>query len=85
MTLTMKSENITRKLDSLGRITLPKSLRARLNIADGAELEVFTCDYEGRTYICLTDTETKTTEGEIMVAKLLDMYSHEEILKMLNS
>lgn len=85
MTLTMKSENITRKLDSLGRVTLPKSLRARLNIADGAELEVFTCDYEGKTYICLTDTETKTAEGEIMVAKLLDMYSHEEILKMLNS
>ena len=50
MTMTMKSENITRKLDSLGRVTLPKSLRARLNIADGAELEVFTCDYEGKTY-----------------------------------
>ena len=80
----MKSENITRKLDSLGRLTLPKSLRARLGIADGAELEVFTHDFEGKTYICLLDVNSTTDEAGTMIAQLLEHYSKDEIIEKLN-
>lgn len=40
----MTSENITRRVDSLGRIVLPKSLRLRAGIADNDELEVYTME-----------------------------------------
>jgi len=33
-------ENATRKLDALGRITLPKGLRDRMFLSDNAELEL---------------------------------------------
>lgn len=41
-------ENTTRKLDSLGRITLPKGLRDRMFLSDNAELELFTANIDGR-------------------------------------
>ena len=37
----MKSTGIVRKLDELGRITLPIELRRNLNIADRDPLEIF--------------------------------------------
>ncbi len=37
----MKSTDIVRKLDDLGRIVLPIELRRTLNIADKAPLEIF--------------------------------------------
>lgn len=47
-------ENVTRKLDSLGRITLPKGLRDRMFLSDNAELELFTANIDGRQCICLS-------------------------------
>ncbi len=38
----MKSTGITRKIDELGRIVIPKEIRKHLNIKDGEELEIFT-------------------------------------------
>ncbi len=38
----MKSIGIVRKVDSLGRIVLPRELRATFNINDGDSLEIFT-------------------------------------------
>jgi len=40
----MRAENITRRVDSLGRIVLPKNLRLRAGIAESDELEVFTTE-----------------------------------------
>lgn len=54
----IKPENTSKKLDSLGRITIPKHLRQRLYIKDNDTLELFTLDYEDRTYICISPVDT---------------------------
>lgn len=38
----LKSTGLTRKMDDMGRVVIPKSLRAQLNIQEGEELEVLT-------------------------------------------
>lgn len=50
----MKPENTTRKIDALGRITLPKGLRDRMFLNTDDELELFTTTHDGKEYICLT-------------------------------
>lgn len=40
----MKSTGITRKIDELGRIVVPKEIRRNLGIRDGESLEIFTDD-----------------------------------------
>lgn len=47
-------ENVIKKVDSLGRITLPKNLRQRMYLGnENAELEIFTATIDGRDCICL--------------------------------
>ena len=41
----MKATGYVRKLDSLGRIVLPKSLRRLLNIKEGDNIEMFVDDH----------------------------------------
>ena len=55
-------ENTTRKLDALGRITLPKGLRDRMFLSDNAELELFTANIDGRQCICLSKPITEEEE-----------------------
>jgi bifunctional DNA-binding transcriptional regulator/antitoxin component of YhaV-PrlF toxin-antitoxin module len=50
----LKPENTTRKIDGLGRITLPKGLRDRMCLSTEDEVELFTMEKDGRDYICLT-------------------------------
>ena len=38
----MKSTGVTRKIDDLGRIVIPKEMRKNLGIRDGESLEIFT-------------------------------------------
>lgn len=52
--MTIKPENVSKKIDSLGRITLPKGLRDRMGIDDGQELEISTMVNDGIEYICLS-------------------------------
>lgn len=48
------NENVSRKIDSLGRISLPKGLRDRLELGEGAELKIFTLiTNKGEQLICL--------------------------------
>lgn len=48
-------ENVTKKIDNLGRITLPKGLRDRMYLSnDNSELEIFTAVIDGRPCICLS-------------------------------
>lgn len=62
-------ENESRKIDTLGRITLPKGLRNRFNLDVGAELELFTANIDGRMCICMAspqnedDIETRAVEA----------------------
>jgi bifunctional DNA-binding transcriptional regulator/antitoxin component of YhaV-PrlF toxin-antitoxin module len=50
----LRPENARRRLDSLGRITLPKGLRDRMFMRDNEELEFFTFDLDGKMYIALS-------------------------------
>ena len=55
----LRPENVIKTVDSLGRITLPKGLRDRMYInSDNNELEIFTMDLDGKTYICLCSPDT---------------------------
>lgn len=55
-------ENVIRKLDPLGRITLPKGLRDRMYLSnDNAELEIFTAVIDGRQCICLSSPVDEVT------------------------
>ena len=38
----MKSTGITRKIDELGRVVIPKEIRRNLGIRDGESLEIYT-------------------------------------------
>lgn len=49
----MKSTGIVRKVDSLGRIVLPKELRTSYEIFEGTPLEIYT---EGNKIILTTYT-----------------------------
>ncbi len=40
----MKQTGVTRKIDELGRIVIPKEIRKNLGIRDGESLEIFTSD-----------------------------------------
>lgn len=55
-------ENTTRKIDSLGRITLPKGLRDRMFLSENAELELFTANIDGRQCICLASPVNEEAE-----------------------
>lgn len=40
----MKATGVTRKIDELGRIVIPKEIRRNLGIRDGESLEIYTAD-----------------------------------------
>lgn len=46
-------ENTSRKIDALGRITIPKGLRDRMSLVENSELELFTANIDNRQCICL--------------------------------
>lgn len=55
----MKATGITRKIDDLGRIVLPKELRKTLGIEPGTPIEIYTEEetivlkkYENRCILC---------------------------------
>ncbi len=51
-------ENITRKLDSLGRVSIPKAMRQRLEIDDLSEVEFYTLeDDNGMQYVCISNNK----------------------------
>ena len=51
----IEKENVSRTLDNLGRITIPKSLRARLGYATDTKYEFFVIEVEGKKYIALSE------------------------------
>lgn len=50
----IRPENTSRKIDGLGRITIPKSIRDRMMIGENDDLAFYTMYLDGVEYICLT-------------------------------
>lgn len=52
----LQSENTSRKVDNLGRVSIPKSLRDRLMISTEDTVHFYLLeDDDGRQYACLTN------------------------------
>lgn len=70
----LTKENITRKLDSLGRISVPKAIRQRLNVEDLSEVEFYTLeDDNGEMYICMTNHYSANNKYEEAIAVLQEL------------
>ena len=54
-----QKENTSRKVDSLGRISIPKAIRDRLNIKVNDELDFYTFEDNGVSFVCMTNQEKK--------------------------
>lgn len=55
-------ENTTRKIDSMGRVSIPKSIRDRLGLREGEEIEVFTIRDGANTYVAFGKQEKPKSE-----------------------
>lgn len=65
-------ENTTRKVDSLGRVSIPKSMRDRLEINTNDEVEFYLLQTDdGEQYVCLTNHKANNNKYE-MAAKVLN-------------
>lgn len=67
--MTFVNENTTRKVDSLGRLSIPKGMRDRFNINPNDEIEFSVCYNGDQTYICL-QKKNDTNKAEIVAAEL---------------
>ena len=67
-------ENTTRKVDSLGRVSIPKSMRARLEINTNDEMEFYllTAD-DGEQYVCLTNHKNNVNKYEMAASVLTEL------------
>lgn len=72
----MKSTGIVRRIDELGRITLPAELRKIFNINDKDSIEMFTKDdtiilrkYEASCIFCGSPSELKKFKEKSVCAK----------------
>ena len=51
MKMQLIKENTTRKIDSLGRVSIPKSMRDRMYLKEGDEVEFFMLMDEDTNYV----------------------------------
>ena len=66
------NENVSRKIDSLGRISIPKGLRDRLSMATDTELNFYTLVTDkGEQMLCLAPT-TFRRDRFYVAAEVLD-------------
>ena len=75
----MKSTGIVRKLDELGRITLPIELRRTLDIAEKDALEIYVSDdsiilkkYEPSCIFCGNSKDVVSFKGKNICPKCLE-------------
>jgi AbrB family looped-hinge helix DNA binding protein len=50
----IRFENTSRRIDALGRITIPKAIRDRMFITENDDLAFYTLTLDGVEYVCLT-------------------------------
>lgn len=67
-------ENTTRKVDSLGRVSIPKSMRDRLDINTNDEVEFYLLNNDdGEQFVCLTNHKMDTNRYEIAAKVLAEL------------
>ena len=74
----MKATGITRKIDELGRIVLPKELRKTLGIDPGTPIEIYTEDdmivlkkFENRCVLCGSTEDVTDVKGKKVCKKCI--------------
>ncbi len=75
----MKATGIVRRLDSLGRIVLPKEIRDSLDIKEKDSIEIFVDGknivlrkYEPACIFCGSDDDTFEVAGKVLCKKCID-------------
>ena len=65
-------ENVSRKVDALGRISVPKSLRDRLEIKEGDMVEFFLLEDEDVYYVSFRKYVDETEDKYARIARLME-------------
>ena len=67
-------ENTTRKVDSLGRVSIPKSMRDRLDINVNDEVEFYLLNADnGEQFVCLTNHAVNNSRYETAAEVLAEL------------
>lgn len=69
----IRPENTTRKIDALGRVTIPKGLRDRMGIRENDDLELFTMESGGREYICMSSVAADIDRYKLAASLLQEL------------
>lgn len=73
--MTMKSTNIVRRIDELGRVVIPKEIRKQVRISDGDPLEIFLSD-DGA--VCFKPYQEKPLTNEEILDRFEEMSREEK-------
>lgn len=75
-------ENTFRKVDSLGRVSIPKGMRDRLGINEGEEVEFYLLNTDaGEQFVCLTNHKANRYETAVKTLLELGLEIPEELEK----
>lgn len=70
----LQSENTSRKVDSLGRVSIPKSLRDRLIINTEDQVYFYLLeDDDGRQFVCFTNKADVSPKYQLAAEVLVEL------------
>ena len=69
----IRPENTTRKIDALGRVTIPKGLRDRMGLHENDDMELFTMESGGREFICLASAQVMEDRYKLAASLLEEL------------